>query len=299
MPNGGKDLLLAKRRVIAMIPFLCINFIFSIIILVFISLTHKLIKKINNDYKIGKNDYIIKEISLCTSIRNKISINDGFTFVFELNKVGEEDFDKLKKSVKVGFNFSIGAICFITLFLIISIYFFFKYAKISDEKIKTNPEHIPNRTHWITTSYMALKIASIAVIESFLAISSLVSYSLRYDVFDNVHSFHENCLNSKKEEKKFKSDYIYCWRVNTYLTVFYVFLSLFIITDIISIVLAILSKNYNVWSLLLNKISCGYYPYKEIDIDKGFIVPQDSVVRDNDNPDDVNNIAILKNDGDD
>ena len=108
---------------------------------------------------------------------------------------------------------------------------------------------------------MALKIASIDIIASFLYISSFVLYSLKSDVLDNVHSFHENYLNSQKEEKKFKSDYIYCWRINTKLTVFYVFLSLFIITDIISIILYILSKNYNVWSLLLSKISFGYYPY--------------------------------------
>ena len=298
MANGGKDLLLAKRRVVAMIPFLCINFIFSIIILAFISKTHTLIKKINNEYKIGKKDYNIKEITPCTAIKNKIQLNDDFIFVFDLNKVGEEDFDKLKKSVTVCFNFSIGALCFITFFLIISIYFFFKYAKFSDDKIKTNPEHMPNRSHWITTSYISLKILSIAVIESFLAISSFVSYSLKSDIFDNVHSFHENCLNSREEEKKFKSDYICCWRINTKLTVFYVFLSLFIITDIISIILVILSKNYNVWNLLLNKISFGYYPYKEIDIDKGFIIPQDSVVRDNDNLDDINNTGVLKDDDD-
>ena len=97
---------------------------------------------------------------------------------------------------------------------------------------------------------MGLKIISIDIIASFLAISSFVSYSLKSDVFDNVHYFHENCLNDKNDEKRFKTNYINCWRINTKLTVFYVFLSLFIITDIISIILYILSKNYN-----------GYYPH--------------------------------------
>ena len=297
MGYGKQDLLLAKRRTIAMLPFLSINFIFSIIIFVFISKTHKSIKKIN-DYKFGESDYNIKDIALCLNYKNEAKNENDFIFIFDLNKVGEEDFDKLKKSVKVCFNFSIGALCFIIFFLLISIYFFFIFVKISDEKIKTNLEHIPNRSHWITTFYMTLKIISIAIIESFLAISSFVSYSLKSDVFDNVHYFHENCLNDKKDEKRFKTNYINCWRINTKLTVFYIFLTLFIITDILSIILVILSKNYNVWSLLLNKISFGYYPYKEIDIDKGFIVPQERVVKDNENPDEDTNIGVIKDEDD-
>ena len=68
------------------------------------------------------------------------------------------------------------------------------------------------------------------------------------------------------KKKIFKKEYEYCWGIESKLNVFYTFTYLFVFVDIISIIIVTLSKNYNVWSFILNKISRGKYEYEEIDI---------------------------------
>lgn len=295
MAKSRKDLLLAKRRVLAMLPFICINFSFAIIMIVFSSIAYYRVYTINDDYQINstyieKDIYSLSDEQKCERFRGHIlgidrNYNDNFTQIFELDMEQGDNKVTLEKfidSISVGFAFSITAVLFLTIFLIMSIVFYFKYAKPSDEVIKANPEHLSNRNHWITTCFMIFKIVSIILIEIYLVISSLISISYQSDVFDNVHYYYENCLKEKKED--FKTKYKYCWGLNSKLAVFYIFTALFVFVDIISIIIATLSKNYNVWSFILNKITRGKYEYEEVDINKGFIIPQASVVKDDETP---------------
>jgi len=291
MAKSRKDLLLAKRRVLAMLPFICINFSFAIIMLVFSAIAYYRVYKINDDYLIQPYHYIgnAKNSDCLDRIKkiNEFSYNSNFTQIFDLDKDhGKNDvtLEKFIDSISVGFAFSITAVLFLTIFLIMSIVFYFKYVIPSDEVIKANPEHLSNRNHWVTTCFMIFKIVSIILIEIYIVISSLISISYQSDVFDPVHEYYEDCLENETIKKKFKKDYEYCWGIESKLNVFYTFAFLFVFVDIISIVIVTLSKNYNVWSFILNKISRGKYEYEEIDINKGFIVPQASVVKDDETP---------------
>ena len=295
MAKSRKDLLLAKRRVLAMLPFICINFSFAIIMLVYSAIVYYRVYTINDDYEIGRKliDYlnILNYNSDCNKRNEKIkeaaNYNYNFTQIFELDQEhGKNDvtLEKFIDSISVGFAFSITAVLFLTIFLIMSIVFYFKYVKPSDEVIKANPEHLSNRNHWVTTCFMIFKIVSIILIEIYLVISSLISISYQSDVFDPVHYYYEQCLQDIFLKKKFKKEYEYCWGIESKLNVFYTFTFLFVFVDIISIVIVTLYKNYNVCSFILNKISGGKYEYEEIDINKGFIVPQASVVKDDEAP---------------
>ena len=293
MAKSRKDLLLAKRRVLAMLPFICINFSFAIIMLIFSAIAYYRLYTINDDYQIEPDDFKEKFTSetKCFVFRNNMInpiFEKNFTLIFELDKEHGENEVTLEKfidSVSVGFAFSITAVLFLTIFLIMSIVFYFKYATPSDEVIKANPEHLSNRNHWVTTCFMIFKIVSIILIEIYLVISSLISISYQSDVFDPVHDYYENCFKSDEELKKeFKTEYEYCWGIESKLNVFYTFTYLFVFVDIISIIIVTLSKNYNVWSFILSKISRGKYEYEEIDVNKGFIIPQASVVKDDEAP---------------
>ena len=293
MAKSRKDLLLAKRRVLAMLPFICINFAFTIVMIVFSAIAYYRVTTINDDYTILPNDFSVDNTKNISEKCNKYQSNirslkyqHNFTQIFELDiNHGENDatLEKFIDSISVGFAFSITAVIFLSIFLILSIIFYFKYVKPSDEVIKANPEHIASRNHWITTCFMIFKIVSIILIEIYLVISSLISISYQSDIFDPVHYYHENCLFNE-EKQRFKEKYEYCWGLNSKLGIFYLFTGLFVITDIISVIFAALSKNYNVWSFLLHKISRGKYEYEEVDINKGFIIPQASVVKDDETP---------------
>lgn len=291
MAKSRKDLLLAKRRVLAMLPFICINFSFAIIMLIFSAIAYYRLYTINDDYQIEPDDFKEKFTSetKCFVFRNNMInpiFEKNFTLIFELDKEHGENEVTLEKfidSVSVGFAFSITAVLFLTIFLIMSIVFYFKYATPSDEVIKANPEHLSNRNHWVTTCFMIFKIVSIILIEIYLVISSLISISYQSDIFDPVHFFYEECID-EESKKDFKKEYEYCWGIESKLNVFYTFTYLFVFVDIISIIIVTLSKNYNVWSFILNKISRGKYEYEEIDVNKGFIIPQASVVKDDEAP---------------
>ena len=305
MAKSRKDLLLAKRRVLAMLPFICINFSFAIVMLVFSAIGYYRVYTINDDYQIYPENFTennIISLPKCTHIKNNMyqrNFNHNFTQIFELDiDHGKNDvtLEKFIDSISVGFAFSITAVLFLFIFLIIAIVFYSKYVVHSDEVIKANPEHLSNRNHWVTTCFMIFKIVSIILIEIYLVISALISISYQSEVFDPVHYYYDNCLIEQKEA--FKNEYEYCWGLNSKLAVFYIFTALFVFTDILSIIVAALSKNYNVWSFLLNKISRGKYPYEEVDINKGFIIPQASVVKDDEAPEEDLIAAINEVDDD-
>ena len=215
MAKSRKDLLLAKRRVLAMLPFICINFSFAIIMLVYSAIAYYRVYTINDDYQIGPTIFnFIDELyspgdckDRIDKIRKGYEYEYNFTLIFDLDKDhGENDvtLEKFIDSVSVGFAFSITAVLFLTIFLIMSIVFYFKYVKPSDEVIKANPEHLSNRNHWVTTCFMIFKIVSIILIEIYLVISSLISISYQSDVFDPVHDFYENCIYKNNKKKYLK-----------------------------------------------------------------------------------------------
>ena len=106
-------------------------------------------------------------------------------------------------------------------------------------------------------------------------------------LFKNIYDFADKCVINKE---LFKKKYSNFWDIKAPLHMYYIFIALFIITDIISIVLEKLAKKYNVWSLILSLITCKKIKYTEIENGKGFIIPQEKVVTDNNNPDNIGEI---------
>ena len=295
MAKSRKDLLLAKRRVLAILPFICINFSFAIIMIVFSWIAYYRLNTINNDYQISKNTAFIEtDIGIddpkCNHYKDNIlngQYNNNFTQIFDLDKEHGNNHVTLAKfieSVSVGLAFSITAVVFLTIFLLMLIPLYFIYVKPSDEIIKANPKHLSNGKHYKTTCFMIFKFVLIIFIEIYLVISSFISISYQSNAFYAIHYYYKICLQSNDKKKEFKKEYEYCWGLNNKLAVFYIFTALFVLVEMISIIIVILSKNYNVWSLILNKISGGKYEYEEVDINKGFIVPKESVVKDDEIP---------------
>ena len=123
----------------------------------------------------------------------------------------------------------------------------------------------------------------IGLVTSFILTISKLDTKL----FQNIYFFADKCVINKES---FKKKYSSFWEFKTPLNMYYIFVILFIVSDIISIVLKKLAKKYNVWSLILSLITCKKYKYIEIENSKGFIVPQEKVATDNDTPDNIGNI---------
>lgn len=289
-----KDLLLAKRRILAMLPFLLISFAFSIVMIVFSAIPYHRINKINEDYKISYKtyeQYIIKNNlnnDLCYKIRNNMHnpyYNDNFSYIFGLYDDEDETIEKFEDYTAGDLAFSISSVSFLILFIGISICLCPSYVCVSDEKIKEKSDHFPNKKHSITTCFFIFKIVTFSLIDIYLIAFYFLTISINSDFFENVYYFHDNCLTNSDIMNKFRNDYTYCWDIDSPLDVYYIFTILFLIVDFISIGFFLLAKNYNVWSLILNKITCGKYPYEPIDYLTGFIIPQNNVVKDNDYPD--------------
>ena len=204
----------------------------------------------------------------------------NFTETFELNMKFDEKLEKLIESVSIGLAFSITGLIFLTLFLIIGICFIIIYARHSDEIIKSNPNHLANLKHCPTTCFFITKVLVMVFIEVYIVIGCFLSIINKSDLFDNVYKFRDNCINIEKEKERFKSKYEYCWTINGILSVFCILSTFFILTDIISVGAFIFSKNYNIWSYIWS-IFCKNYKYEEVEISKGIIITQETVVRDN------------------
>lgn len=286
-----KDYLLAKRRVLVMFPFLLINFVISIVMIVFSAIPYHRISKINDDYVISYkvyDQYIKRDEILCGKIRDnmyKIDYNFNFSHIFGLYDDDDESIEKFEDYTAGNLAFSISSVAFLLLFIGISLCFCPSYACTSDEKLKEKKEHFPNKKHATTTCFFIFKIVTFSLIDIYLIAFYLLTISINSDFFEDVYYFHDYCLTNTDIMEKFRNDYSYCWDIDSPLDVYYTFTVLFLIVDFISIGLFLLAKNYNVWSWILNKITCGKYPYEPIEYLTGFIIPQNNVVHDNDYPD--------------
>ena len=293
MGESKVDLLLAKRRILALLPFSLITFGLSIIMVVFSAIATYKLNKIRDDYTIERdmfkfkydyiNNYMDNSLSeneqFCKDTIKTIGAINNFTIIFELNQV-KNNLNKVIIYAEANLGFSIVTQSFTTPFLIIMGFCSCAYISSSDNKIRANPAHIPNKKHWVTTCLIIFKILSSSLIYIFLIIYALISNLANPNLFDGIYKFHQNCV-LENDKTKFKNKFIYCWNVYDTLTKYLIFVFLFIILDIISLVLVIFSKKYNIWSFILNKISGGKFKYKEVDDSKGFIIPQNKVLEDN------------------
>lgn len=280
--KGKKDLLLAKRRVLVVSPFLIIDFAFSIVMIVFSGITLYRLIQLRDDYKIGENDYTYyNNKEECINTKKSINLNQNFTKVFEIIK--KESKYPLLNSVEGCLGYSIAAVVFDSILLLFLFFFICIYVRPSDEKIKSNISHVSNKNHCVTLIFFILKCITYAYMDFHLIKFFIYSISDR-KILKNVFDFYENCVI---EKEKFKKNYSYCWEINGPLNKYYIFMILFIIADIISIILTILAQNYNVWGLLLYLITFGKYEYKKVDANLGFVIPPNSVNKDDEKIDDL------------
>lgn len=279
------DLLLAKRRILVLFPFSLIQLSLSIIILVYSAIVEHRLSVINKDYIIERNNYTYKInnvnddiVGFCSNFYNNMLKTNNFSIIFQLNE-NENQFNILLDSVSVCMAFSITSISFLCIFLLILFCGFSTFGIKSDEKLRENSNYEPNKKHCGTTCLMITKLLTFFLIKFYLIIYSIISLFKIQNLFDGIYKYQENCIIDL-DKNKFKNNYINCWRIKRPLNIYSVFALLFVISDIIELILLILTKNYNVYSLILNKFSCGKYKYEKVDDNKGFIIPQNKVVKD-------------------
>ena len=286
--NSENDLLLAKRRMVVIFPFLLINFIFSIVMVISSVVVRDKINEIKNEYIIQENDFdYFHNITECVKLGSKIKASTikNITVVFKVNST---NLKKISESVQASFTFSVTSFGLISLFLVIAICLTYKYARFSDEKIKENPNHTPNNKHYSTNCFYLAKFTILSLFEIFLITSLILTISkLDTKLFQDIYFFADKCVINKES---FKKKYSSFWEFKTPLNMYYIFVILFIVSEIISNVLKKLAKKYNVWSLILSLITCNKYKYIEVENSKGFIIPQEKVATDNDTPDNIGKI---------
>ena len=113
--ENGNDLLLAKRRILVMLPFLLINLSISIIMLVFISIVYNKIYVLRDDYQIDYNDFQYENNSNCDRTLEMIKTKHNFSDIFHFG----QNMTRLENPVTVGLGYSITSIiCLISLLLI-------------------------------------------------------------------------------------------------------------------------------------------------------------------------------------
>ena len=286
--RSENDLLLAKRRMVIIFPFILMSFIFSIVMVISSVIVRDKMNEIKNEYTIKENDFdYAHNISECEKLGSDIKKSKlkNITSAFNVNAT---DLKKVNESVGASFTFSITSFGLISLFFLISICLTYKYARFSDEKIKENPNHTPTNKHYTTNCFNFVKVTILLLFEIFLLTSFFLTISkFNTKLFQNIYYFADKCVTNKA---LFKKKYSSFWEIKTPLYLYNTFFILFIVFDIISIVLVKLAKYYNVWSLILSLITCKKYKYIEIENSKGFIIPQEKVATDNDTPDNIGEI---------
>ena len=266
--ENGNDLLLAKRRVIVIFPFILLNFSISITMLVFSSILYYRVNVMRNDYIIEYNDYQYENSQECNKISEQIKNNKNFSQSFNINN----NLTQLENPVAHCMAYSITSVTFLTFFLLVSGCLILKYARKSDEEIKENPSFIPNKKHSCTTCFIILKIIFNILIEIFLITFLCLTYSVYSSkIFKEVYNFADKCVQNKDS---FKKKYSYCWGFETPFHIYTFFAIINFILDITSFFFIQMAEKYNVWSFILHKLTCGIFEYIEVDY-KGFINPED------------------------
>ena len=301
MAKPQVDLLLAKRRTLAFLPFSLINLGLSIIMIVFSGISSYRLLKIRDDYIIERemfhykynfngnynDNYINSNEKFCIDTIDRIRATNNFTIIFGLieNKMG---LNKVIDNVSACLGFSITAVTFLVLLSVILGCFMCIYVSPSDDKIREKPSFAPNKNHCITTCFVIFKMIAFTLIDIYIIIFTLISFFSSKNFFKSIYKFQQNCV-IEYDKLSFKYKFIYCWNLYNSLKKYVLFAFLFVISDIISDVFIILSKNYNVWSFILSKISGGKYEYEKVEEYKGIIIPKNEVVKDDQEIDNSNN----------
>ena len=269
MKENGNDLLLAKRRMIVIFPFIILNFGISITMIVFSSILFYRINAMRDDYKIEYNDYQYENTQECNDISGNLKNNKNFSSFFNI----ASNLTKLENPVAHCMAYSITSVTFLTLFLLISGCLMLKYVRKSDEEIKQNPSFIPNKKHICTLCFIIIKIIFNILIQICLITFLCVTFSVYTPkIFEGVYNFADKCVKNKDS---FKKKYFYCWGFETPFHIYTFFTIINLILDIISFIFIYMSEKYNVWSFILHKLTCGKFEYIEVDY-KGFIIPGDN-----------------------
>ena len=266
MGDKGKDLFLAKRRILAMLPFIVINFGLSVVMVVFGALASNRIETIKEDYRIKivnstHTFNIISSNSICDRYKNYYTNDENFTNFTNFFGV-DSKFETLYDGTLYLFGYSIVSVTYLTSLLIAIIILACCYIK-SDDIIKQNKYNRPNNKHICTLIFMIIKLGLflhlyIKIIQHL--VRTIKSYNSKF--FKNVYDFHDICIDNKS---KFKEKYCYCWSFQNHLNMLYLFIFLFFIVDIIAMILTVLSQFYNVWQCLLSYITCGKYEYISVE----------------------------------
>ena len=276
MGNQRKDLFLAKRRVLAILPFIIINFCISIILLVFSIIIKYRLNIINTKYLSSNYDYhncIVNNNNECKIYDDNISKNKNFSEVFKI----ESNSYKLEDNIKNFFHNLIISTSYFSLLLIIISILYKRYVKPYFD-IKKNPFNKPNKKHFITLMFIIFKCCLSLHLYIVFIIEFLNTFKLyNLNIFENVDFFYNTCT-SKNED--FKSNYSYIWNYKIFLILFFIFLAAFFLFDIIGIVFSFLAYCYNVWTLILSLITCGKYLYIPVEciIDTDLLDSEDDLL---------------------
>jgi len=190
--ENGNDLLLAKRRILVIFPFLLLNFSFSVTMIVFSSILYYRVNAMMDDYKIEYNDYQYENSEECNKISRKIKSNNNFSKIFNISNL-----NNLENAVGQCLGYSITSVTFLTFFLLLSGCLILIYARKSDKEIKENPNYIPNKKHICTTCFIIVKNIFTILIDicliSFLCVTFLYFSS---EIFKEVYNFVDNCVKN-------------------------------------------------------------------------------------------------------
>ena len=281
-----RDLLLAKRRILVITPFLICLLIFLVIIIFVCRQISRDFFQINNEYAINYDNYAKKDNadSFCAEFPNDKNLYN-FTSLFDI-KI--ENLNKFENHSDEGIGYCFYSIFITALFLLICFVFMYIYVRKSDEIIRKDPIYAHNNSHPITTVFYLLRTILLAIHHILFAITSynFSNYNEK-EIFPKVFDYMERCITDKK---KFKKDFYKCWQIRDLINTFNAFILLLFVFDLLSLILTILAKKYNIWSLLLSKITFGKFKYNEIEENKGSIVPQKS---DNENNKEENTQGLL------
>ena len=281
-----RDLLLAKRRILVITPFLICLLIYLVIILFICRQTSRDFFTINYAYAINFDNYTKQDNadSFCKEFPNDKNYYN-FTSLFNIKN---EILSKFEAYSDEGIGYCFYPISITVLFLLICFVFMYIYVRKSDEKIREDPIYEHNNSHPITTVFYLIRTILLAIQHILFAISSynFSNYNEK-EIFPKVFDYMEKCITDKK---KFKKDFYNCWQIRDLINTFNAFVFLLFVFDLLSLILTILAKKYNIWSWLLSKITFGKFKYNEIEENKGSIVPQKS---DNENNKEENTQGLL------
>lgn len=247
-----RDMILAKRRAFAIMPLSIVQIICASFILIFTKNISNDFHEIENNYKYFEGIVFLENPkSSCQYIIESIKKGEDFYSVFKTFQTKEDELFSIYLTAIILIIIPITFVMF-TLCCANTIF-------CSDEQIRRYTLHESNGIH--RNSYCLAVFKSL----SFLGLLALNIYFFTLDVALNpFHStstfidFYEDCVSNKNT---FRTKFKLCWDIKYNMTGYRIFLVLYLIFDIFSLILLYNSKSHNPWSYCLYKITCGIHHY--------------------------------------